>query len=255
MQSLSDTVLVLNTNAASLLLDGCFHEADALFHQALQHYTSSITPCTPPAAEESAENHASSPTTKRSSSFAINVAPAPVNKQISTLQESFSPDNIFVLYDKCFLVGVVASNEVDATTCAWKLQLSAILLYNWGIANHCVAISTGSTTHMQRAFKIYSRAFAVLTPQRRGERDADTDMKFNDATTLLLLALYNNMGHCCSHLSMPESAQKCHEHLQSIAGIAKRSQVGFTSEYEIFENSNLVFLNQGRSSLHFAAAA
>jgi hypothetical protein len=84
-------------------------------------------------------------------------------------------------------------------------------------------------------------------------------MVFNNSTTLLLLALYNNMGHCCSHLSELDSAQKCHEYLQSMAGIAKRSLGGagflFTSEYELFENSNL-FLNQGgRSSLHFAAAA
>jgi hypothetical protein len=77
-------------------------------------------------------------------------------------------------------------------------------------------------------------------------------MDFNDSTTLLLLALYNNMGHCCSHLSEPESAQKCHDYIRSISGRAKRSQQGFTSEYEIFDASNL-FLNQdGR---RFAAAA
>jgi hypothetical protein len=239
MQPLSNTVLGLNTAAASLLQQGSFHEADVIFHQALQQFTSSIT----------------STVSLSKRRFAINVLPVPVNKEVSALEESFSPDNTFVLYDKSFLFGLVSNhdytNEVDTDTL--KLQLSAILLYNWGVANHCVAISTGSTTHLQRSFKIYSRAFAVLN--QRG-----ADMDFNDSTTLLLLALYNNMGHCCSHLSEPESAQKCHEYIRSISVRAKRSQQqGFRSEYEIFDTSNL-FLNQTgggqcSSCLHFAAAA
>lgn len=229
MQTPSNTVFGLNTTAASLLQEGSCHEADVLFHQALDQFTSSIT--------------STMSLSKRR--FAINVAPVPVNKEISGLEESFSPNNAFVLYGKSFLFGVSSnhdySNEVDTDT--WKLQLSAILLYNWGVANHCVAISTGSTTHLQRSFKIYSKAFAVLNQR--------ADMDFNDSTTLLLLALYNNMGHCCSHLSEPESAQKCHDYIRSISGRAIRSQQGFTSEYAIFDASNL-FLNHGG---RFAAAA
>jgi hypothetical protein len=236
MTTLSSTVFGLNATAASLLQEGSFHEADAIFHQALQQFTSSIT----------------STLSRSRRRFAINVVPVPVNKGISALEESFSPDNTFVLYDKSFLFSVASNHdygiEVDMDT--WKLQLGAILLYNWGVANHCVAISTGSTTHLQRSFKIYSRAFAVLTQR--------TDMDFNDSTTLLLLALYNNMGHCCSHLAEPESAQKCHQYIRSICGRAKRLRQGFTSEYAIFDVNNLFLNNQGGrrcSCLHFAPAA
>lgn len=233
MQSLSNTVFGLNTRAASLLHEGSIREANDLFQQAIDKFTS-------PA--RSMEDGGSS--RKR---YTISVAPVAVHRGVSVLDESFSPDNTFVFYSKTFLYGVPSpegdhGDEIDPET--WRIQLTAILLYNWGVANQCAAIRTGCERFLQRAFKIYSRAFDVLTHRQ---------MDLTDDSTLLLLALYNNMGYCCSHLSEKESEQRCHEYIRSISCNAERSQA-FRGEYVIFDTSN-VFLDHGRPTSNFASAA
>jgi hypothetical protein len=175
--------------------------------------------------------------------------PVSINEKVSLLEESFSPDNSFCFYSKAFLIDAESSSHVagvgafvkgedhDSTSTPLQfstisqLQLSATILYNWGLANHYKAICTGASRYVHMAMKLYNKALEIMTTCK--------EVTFNDSLALLYLALSNNLGHCSSCLSDEVMSRMFQERLKSCLATFRGTEK-FQCEYSFFYDKLVV---------------
>ena len=98
-------------------------------------------------------------------------------------KKALSEGDVFEVFASAFEVPDVELQNVRTDSLA-----SLVMLYNMGLCYQLNALSTGSTQHLHTARNVYKMALSVV---ERCLGDALTD----PFLVLLLLALFNNMGH------------------------------------------------------------
>lgn len=117
-------------------------------------------------------------------------------------------------------------------------RIMAVLLYNMGLSLHLQALRSGRTTELNGALQLYEMAFAVV-------EDAWSELEVNDLM-LLLLALFNNMGHIHSSRFDNVKTRTCLDWLKTLAANPVFQALMERPEYAPFFLKLLVSLKQGR---------
>ena len=222
-QALYRKTIATNAKAAALIHDGSYQEASSLLQQALFGLRDAMNESAQQEEESDAAMY------QEDEHHTLRLGPVPINASIASFEGSFSPHNEFELFGKAFLIG--ADNESDIeSSMEFPMQLTAALLFNSGIASHCMSITTGRSDYLKRGFAFYKQAYHLLT-----HRDID----FNDSSIVLLLALYNNMGHCLSHqMDATGAIQDLRSAMEHILKKLDRSN-DWSEEYVVFDLSQL----------------
>jgi hypothetical protein len=100
-----------------------------------------------------------------------------------------------------------ACTDQDASLLFFQDQLLALLFFNMAVAHHHVGLRQGKSSELQTALYLYELAFSMVEGSRR--------MALGDRQ-VLLLAIYNNMGHCHSCFCNTDATQACVEWIQKI---------------------------------------
>ena len=128
----------------------------------------------------------------------------------------------FPLFDQAFVFSNSAHTTDDAHL--WPLTYG-ILLYNTGLALHVKGMENGGQPQsLHLAMKFYRMALEVLEAPVGG-------------SLLLLLALFNNMGHIQCHFYNVEEALQCVDWLKAL--ISAKSTVLRPREHSFFSLSVL----------------
>jgi hypothetical protein len=116
-------------------------------------------------------------------------------------------DAYLVLYNRAFCLSLDEQRE---------RIISSVILYNCALASHISGVLRGNSQNLINAMTLYKYSFRILEEVTEDE----------DSTELLLLALFNNMGHASFqlfHLDEAEHYVKC---LREEMGISDSNPLG-----------------------------
>jgi hypothetical protein len=115
---------------------------------------------------------------------------------------------VFPLFNRGIRVQpIVSSGPVSE---AVSIKVSAVLLYNYGLAEHLLGLHVGCSKRVTRALKLYQLAASLLF-QSENPVDADEDC------SVLLVSILNNMGHIYeTALKDNQEADKCFQLLEKM---------------------------------------
>lgn len=130
----------------------------------------------------------------------------------------------FAFYEKAFVIEICDSNVEESLH--FHLLLTGVLLYNWGLANHYLAIQAGKSMYLHRSLQLYKKAFALLTTQGL--------LLPLGSMSLLLLALCNNICHCSSLLFDTAATQIFQDNIKCILSDSKNSFQVSDDEFNFF---------------------
>jgi hypothetical protein len=193
-----ESVLNMNTQAVTLLCQGECTGATAVLRSAFEKLVSAMTMTS---VDQDMNENASTSTIEI---FPVSSSSCEHNdgqQRLSTLAHSFSPNNAFEFYSKPFNVIRPTNMSGDDDD---QIQVAATVMYNLGLANQMLAITTGKSTYLERAVVHYHRALQFLD-------QCDT---VNAATNVLLLAICNNCGYCRSYLFDAVSTRHFQEYIK-----------------------------------------
>ena len=119
------------------------------------------------------------------------------------------PENVFMLFDQAF----IAQSEMPIADINQDLTY-AFILFNTGLALHIKGMTERNDKHasynsLHLAVKFYKISLGVLEQGATG-RGNPTEI------VLLLLSLFNNLGHICSHVADMKEALHCVQWLRSL---------------------------------------
>jgi len=118
-------------------------------------------------------------------------------------------------------------------------RVMAMLLYNMGLSVHLQALSSGKNSELDGALQLYEMAFTVV-------EDSWSNFDNVDDLMLLLMALFNNMGHIHSSRFDLERTQICLDWLRTLAANPMFQSFMAQAEYAPFFMNLLVALKQER---------
>ena len=116
-------------------------------------------------------------------------------------------DAYLVLYNRAFCLPLDEQRE---------RIISSVILYNCALASHVSGVLRGNSQNLMNAMRLYKYSFRILQEVTEDE----------DSAELLLLALYNNMGHASFqlfHLDEAEHYVKC---LREEMGLSDSNPLG-----------------------------
>jgi hypothetical protein len=105
------------------------------------------------------------------------------------------------------LAAAAACTDIDTSLICYQDQLLALLFFNMAVARHHLGLRQGKSTELQAALHLYGLAFSVVEGSRQ---IALADQQ------VLLLGLYNNMGHCHSCFGNVAATQACVVWIQKV---------------------------------------
>jgi hypothetical protein len=151
---------------------------------------------------------------------------------------SDSPDNVFVVFHRAFHL----SDYGELKTFADSTKASATLLYNMGLAWQQLGAQENDSMALKKALFAYERAYSALSQQ------------CNDSfSSLVMLALCNNMAHIHSHFFNLERAKNCRDLIpQILACSSPGTSLMATDDYAFFLSEAIILQGQ---ELEFAPAA
>lgn len=153
-------------------------------------------------------------------------------------------DNIFTFYQRAFVLTSKGGEEEEDTKTACPKQ-SAVLLYNMAVAHHNYAMSStrqdrvASHKEFRTALVFYDMCFNII--QHSWSDDEDF--------LLLLLAVWNNMGHIHAHSYNYLKTQEMLTSLQEILQVISSSRLMENADFLFFYKNLVVYEEQ-----EFAAA-
>jgi len=115
-------------------------------------------------------------------------------------------------------------------------RLLAMLLYNMGLSLHLQSVQNGKTAELKGALDLYEMAFSVVETEW-SRFDVDDLM-------LLLMALFNNLGHIHSNLYNLKQRETCIDWLTALAGHPTFHKLMQRDGYAPFFMNLLVVLKQ-----------
>jgi hypothetical protein len=114
----------------------------------------------------------------------------------------------FSIFNHAFTV----SKSADLVPSASKNydRFLAMLLYNMGLSFHIQALRSGKSDEMRGALDLYEMSFSVV--------EANWQLFHVDDLMLILMALFNNLGHINSMFYNTDQIQICIDWLNALAG-------------------------------------
>jgi hypothetical protein len=95
-----------------------------------------------------------------------------------------APDNSFEFYNKCFHI-----LDYEGRCCHREAIIASALMYDIAFTYHIEAMNTGRSDLLRYAVSFYRKALrSLLAMNAAPER------------CVLLMAICNNLGHCCAHV-------------------------------------------------------
>ena len=186
---MSSFVCCLNNVAVSLLKAGNYASALQQFRDGLQDLQESIV--------DSAEAD-----TMNDGIFApsiLMVSSEAIHKPYNV--DDISPHNMFCFYDRAF---ELLSSPLVACDQRYSRLAGSVMLFNMGIALHQLGLFPGSSAEfLNQALDVYERAETLIHGATSIHDDNETnELSGPSPFKLLLLAVYSNLGHICSHLGL-----------------------------------------------------
>jgi len=160
-----------------------------------------------------------------------------------------SPHNSFGFFNRAFLVGVTPLDRNIGGLDAAPYHM-VVMMYNLGLAFHCLAASNGNSNMLRKALRLYEGCFAHLRHCTAAP---------SSCLLVLKLALANNIGHVHSHFFQTTRAQECAGFISSLLPCAKQTlalaqgEARDTEEVAFFIAHSVLFHHD--NSFLFAAAA
>ena len=156
-----------------------------------------------------------------------------VSKSVPLTQEQCSKpfDDVFMFYNRAMTI----PTEDDDLGGSWCLscpqnrsRLQVTLLYNLGLICHTEAIQTGSSLAFHSSLQFYAGAYQVLEAKSRVQGLSPDE-------SLLLVAIFNNMGHIHSGFLMnSEKTRQCMHWMQSAFAVPQIQQRLDPEEHSFF---------------------
>jgi len=137
-------------------------------------------------------------------------------------------DDVFQFFSRAITIPV--DDDVDYLNCPHFIaRVQTTILYNLGVVCHMEAVCSGSSVLFGNALQFYSGAYQVLEGSSR-------TMGFPaESMLLLLLALFNNMGHIHSSALMnSDKTRQCVTWMQSTFAMPLVTRVLAAEEYLFF---------------------
>jgi hypothetical protein len=198
-------MLTLNNKAVALMKDGAYVCAYKLLHSALEQLKSQVEMDSD---EHPSTNLSSTPTAPVD--VATQLLPVSVDYTASMERTELDP---FAFYPCAFSFSgteQAAANINDART-------AAVIMYNFGLCFHVYGLNRPSPQYFLKALTMYTSALGLVEVASGTSGDAFSDH-------LLILALYNNIGHISSCEHKSHDTQMCLDRLRSIL-VVKAEQV------------------------------
>lgn len=151
-------------------------------------------------------------------------------------------DNIFTFYQRAFVLTSESGEEDTEMACP---KQSAVLLYNMAVAHHNYAMSStrkdrvASHKEFRTALVFYDMCFNIIQHSWADDEDF----------LLLLLAVWNNMGHIHAHRYNYLETQEMLTSLQEILQVISKSPLLENEDFLFFYKNLVVYEEQ-----EFAAA-
>lgn len=141
-------------------------------------------------------------------------------------------DDVLDFFNRAITIPEFNDEQEDGfwcLTCPKTLsRFQSTLLYNLGVVCHMEAVSSGSSMAFGNALQFYGGAYQVLESGSRSQG-------FPNASLLVVLALFNNMGHIHSCWMMNnDKTRQCIAWMQSAFAMPGVGQVLDTQDYSFF---------------------
>lgn len=206
----SDDVVELNDKAVACMLKNDFQGALETLQIALSRVT---------AIQDQ------SPTAAAASNFSFQnespIASIPITRDIN----STPFDGIFVFFNRALVIPHHC--DFDLSCPKNKSRALATVLYNVALVYHMEAIKRGDSTIFRHALSYYGWSYCVI-------ESSAGQFGFQDVL-LLLLALFNNMGHIHASVFVnSEKTQQCMQWLQSTFAGKTIKRALFPEDYKFF---------------------
>ena len=148
----------------------------------------------------------------------------PIHRIKSDASHNHTPGNSFLFFNRAFTVAA-ANMYHSCFSSMQERRLAIILLYNTGLACHNQAIQSTrdhakSSTLLEAALGFYEKAASLLLQDGEGviEREASHHQQLG----LMMMALFNNMGHIFAHFFDFESSHICRDWVGRILSSMQR---------------------------------
>ena len=214
--AITEEIVALNDKAVACILKKDYHSALQSLQVALAR------------AMSLQQNNANSqPPLPPHPSYLADQSPVASIQLRNSVAKQADGTGIFVVFDRAL---VIPHNvDFDLLNCPKnRSRALATILYNVGLVYHLEAIQRGNSTAIfTRALNYYGWAYYVIetTSQQYGFQDI----------LLLLLALFNNMGHIHSSFHMDvDKTRQCLRWMQSTFANPKIRTVLFAEDYLFF---------------------
>ena len=238
-QPVSPKALATNSMAVSFLRQNKNKEAVSYFLQGLQHMLSGDSSFE----EMPSASHPCHETTGPLSppeDGSIHAVAAP---EIRNTEAASSPDNVFSIFNRAIVVTPACESSATTQSPEYRAIVTAVFLYNMGLAYHREGTEQGCSTMLRKALDIYNMARKTLSTEKN--QQANTAVY-----DLVMFALASNMGHIYSVFYHREGAVECRRYL--LLNIARFPSVLSPEDYASF---SLNMMLGGESMLQFATAA
>lgn len=250
----TDSIAQLNNNAVALFQRGCFEEAVVNLTAAINRLVwsmqddprdqrgviTSYQSCDVDVRPKVALTQSQVETLKQPSCiqhpWSGMLLPVAVEQPVAATGEAYTES---AMYSRALMLSEVF---LDSSSDHFMMRASVSMLYNLAFLHHWRAIHLGMSSGMLKALQMYCKILKTFHSRRDNPPDIE----------IVVLAVWNNMGHIYSQLFQVEEARACFDHLRHL--LASRTDLHFwipDQDYEIFVVSALF---QG-NSLHLAPAA
>lgn len=139
-------------------------------------------------------------------------------------------DDVFQFFDRAITLPADDERSLSLSCPLVRTQMQATILYNLGVVCHMEAVCSGSSfIAFSHALQFYAGAYQVLENTSKVYGFPSNDL------LLLILALFNNMGHIHSSFMMDSSkTRQCVSWMQSAFATESTQQVLTPEDYSFF---------------------
>ena len=186
---------ISNIEGLSLLQKGKTQAAREMFEYSIESFVSSLEVPKLPTNDDGGMYLCCSP-----------VAAVPLNAYGFLPEYALSPDNAFHVYTKCF--EVLHLEDLDAPQ---RATVASALIFNVAQTYHFEFLASGIIESLRSAGSFYRKALDAMIA------NVDIDHSDMDATKCaLLMAIYNNMGHCSAHVFNEPYVALCRKQVRDL---------------------------------------
>jgi hypothetical protein len=139
-------------------------------------------------------------------------------------------DDVFQFFNRAITIPADDERFANLSCPHARTQVQATILYNLGVLCHMEAVCSGSSAiAFSHALQFYAGAYQVIETSSRVY-----GLPHND-TILLILALFNNMGHIHSGFMMDsDKTRQCVSWMQATFAASPAQQVLTPEDYSFF---------------------